>query len=58
MFVVAWFVKRGMAGGREGGRAVPWVEVKTEDAKQPHTCGLRLELVAEIRRAVGRGPIS
>jgi hypothetical protein len=33
---------------RHGGRAVSWVDVKREDAKQPHTFGLRLELIAEV----------
>jgi hypothetical protein len=34
---------------------VSWVDVKREDAKQPHTFGLRLELIAEVRHAIGRG---
>jgi hypothetical protein len=43
-----------MAGGQAGGRC-RGCKVKREDAKQPHTFGLRLELVAELRHAVGRG---
>jgi hypothetical protein len=51
---VAWFVKRVTAGGREMLR----VEVGKR-ARMPKQAlalfGLRLELVAEVRRAVGRG---
>ncbi|KAJ7794115.1 hypothetical protein B0H14DRAFT_2622180 [Mycena olivaceomarginata] len=43
-------VKRGMAGGREGGV----VEVGEERDSQTNL-GLRLEFVAEVRRAVGKG---
>jgi hypothetical protein len=40
MFMVAWFVKRGVAGGRAGGRVVSRRLGKREAAKQTWGFGL------------------
>jgi hypothetical protein len=40
MFMVAWFVKRGMAGGRAGGKVVSRRLGKREAAKQTWGFGL------------------
>jgi hypothetical protein len=45
------FGKRAMAGGREVGV----VEVVEEEAAKQKAWGFRLEFVAEVRRAVGKG---
>ncbi|KAJ7866196.1 hypothetical protein B0H14DRAFT_2573474 [Mycena olivaceomarginata] len=50
MFMVAWFVKRGMAGGAGG-----WCREGWEERGSQTNLGLRLEFVAEVRRAVGKG---
>jgi hypothetical protein len=55
MLMLAWFVKRGIAGGREGGVAG---EGRGRESLPNKALGLRLEFVAEVRRAVGRGQCS
>jgi hypothetical protein len=57
MLMLVWFVKRGIAGGRE--RGVAGVLGKKERMSLPNkVLGLGLEFVAEVRRAVGRGQCS